>query len=136
MSTITRRHAVTAGLGGALAMPAVARAQTVKWKMVTSWPRRLPGPGMSAERIAERLRALSNGAIDITVYAAGEIVPAFEVLGAVGNGVADLGHTASFYWQGKMPAAAVFTTLPVGLRPSGDVARVEGGRGPGMWGWG
>ncbi len=85
--------------------------------MVTSWPKRLPGPGMSAERVAERIRALSGGRIDITVYAAGEVVPAFGVLDAVGNGVAEIGHTASFYWQGKMPAAAFFTTVPFGLTP-------------------
>jgi len=133
MTNITRRRAVTAGIAGAVAMPAVARAQTVKWRMVTSWPKRLPGPGMSAERIADRVRALSNGAIDITVYAAGEIVPAFEVLGAVGNGVADLGHTASFYWQGKMPAAAFFTTVPFGLTPSEHVAWIDAAGGQQIW---
>src|ERR1700749_4819451 len=113
----TRRRFVTAaglGLAGTMAAPAIARAQTVKWKMVTSWPKRLPGPGMSAERVAERIKTLSGGRIDVTVYAAGEIVPAFEVLGAVGNGVAELGHTASFYWQGKMAGAAVFNPVPFG----------------------
>ncbi|MEA2879222.1 MAG: hypothetical protein QOF14_4418 [Hyphomicrobiales bacterium] len=29
--------------------------------VVTSWPKRLPGPGMSAERAAERIAALSGG---------------------------------------------------------------------------
>lgn len=107
--TTRRNFTIGAVIAGALAMPAIARAQTLKWRMVTSWPKRLPGPGMSAERVAERIRTLSGGRIDITVYAAGEVVPAFEVLGAVGGGVADIGHTASFYWQGKMPAAAFFT---------------------------
>jgi len=136
MTTFTRRDAVTAaaaGLAGTVAMPAVARAQPLKWRMVTSWPKRLPGPGMSAERIADRLRALSNGAIDVTVYAAGEIVPAFEVLGAVGNGVAELGHTAAFYWQGKMPAAAFFTTVPFGLTPGEHVAWIEAAGGQQLW---
>src|SRR4029079_1330009 len=79
--TTRRNFAIGAGLAaGALAAPGIARAQARKWRMVTSWPKRLPGPGMSAERIAERIRALSNGRLDITVHAAGEIVPAFEVL--------------------------------------------------------
>jgi len=95
--TTRRNFAIGAGLAaGALAAPGIARAQARKWRMVTSWPKRLPGPGMSAERIAERIRALSNGRLDITVHAAGEIVPAFEVLDAVGNDVADMGHTARF----------------------------------------
>ena len=48
------------------------------------------------------------------VHAAGELTPAFEVLDAVGGGVAEMGHTASFYGQGKTPAAATFTAVPVG----------------------
>ncbi|HEY5378838.1 MAG TPA: TRAP transporter substrate-binding protein [Pseudolabrys sp.] len=132
---MTTRRNFTLGVAatGMMAAPAIARAQTTKWRMVTSWPKRLPGPGMSAERVAERIRVLSGGRIDITVYAAGEVVPAFEVLGAVGNGVADIGHTASFYWQGKMPAAAFFTTVPFGLTPSEHVAWVEAGGGQALW---
>ena len=130
---ITRRKFVTAVGAAALAAPNIARAQTMKWRMVTSWPKRLPGPGMSAERIAERVRALSGGRIDISVYAAGEIVPAFGVLDAVGNGVADLGHTAAFYWQGKMPAAAFFTTVPFGLTPGEHVAWIDAGDGQALW---
>src|SRR6478735_5934578 len=133
---MTTRRNFTIGTGiaaGLVAAPAIARAQVQKWRMVTSWPKRLPGPGMSAERIAERIRALSGGKLDIAVYAAGEVVPAFEVLDAVGNGVADIGHTASFYWQGKMPAAAFFTTVPFGLTPGEHVAWVDAGGGQALW---
>ena len=132
----TRRTFVTAAgatLAGAVAAPSIARAQSQKWRMVTSWPKRLPGPGMSAERIADRVRALSGGRLDISVSAAGEVVPAFEVLDAVGYGVAEIGHTASFYWQGKMPAAAFFTTVPFGLTPGEHVAWVDAGGGQALW---
>ncbi len=88
---------------------------------------------MSAERIATRIRALSNGRLDIAVSAAGEVVPAFGVLDAVGNGVAEIGHTAAFYWQGKMPAAAFFTTVPFGLTPSEHVAWIDAGGGQALW---
>jgi len=128
----TRRTFIGAG-AAVLAAPAVARAQTQKWRMVTSWPKRLPGPGMSAERIAERIRVLSGGRIDITVHAAGELVPAFEVLDAVADGVAEIAHTAAFYWQGKMPAAAFFTTVPGGLTPGEHVAWVDAGGGQALW---
>src|SRR5512135_603563 len=133
--TTRRNFAIGAATAaaGILAAPAIARAQAQKWRMVTSWPKRLPGPGTSAERIAERVRALSGGKLDIAVYAAGEVVPAFEVLDAVGNGVADIGHTASFYWQGKMPAAAFFTAVPFGLTPGEHVAWVDAGGGQALW---
>src|SRR3954468_12145858 len=132
----TRRNIVRAGAAGALATlaaPSVATAQTRRWRMITSWPKRLPGPGMSAERVAERVGLLSGGRIQITVHAAGEVVPAFEVLDAVGSGVADMGHTAAFYWQGKEPAAAFYTTVPFGLTPNEHVAWVDAGGGQALW---
>jgi TRAP-type mannitol/chloroaromatic compound transport system substrate-binding protein len=118
---------------GALAAPAVARAQTRQWRMVTSWPKRLPGPGMSAERIAERIARMSGGRLQIQVSPAGEVVPALEVLDAVGGGVADMGHSAAFYWQGKEQAAAFFTTVPFGLTPGEHVAWVDAGGGQALW---
>jgi TRAP-type mannitol/chloroaromatic compound transport system substrate-binding protein len=135
MKGIDRRSFVRGGVLGAgvIAAPSVARAATVKWRMVTSWPKRLPGPGMSAERVAERIKALSSGRMEVTVFAAGEVVPAFEVLDAVGSGVAEMGHTASFYWQGKEPAAAFYTTVPFGLTPNEHVAWVDAGGGQGLW---
>jgi len=136
MTRTTRRNVVrSAAVGalGALAAPAVAVAQTRRWRMVTSWPKRLPGPGMSAERVAERIAALSGGRLQVTVHAAGEVVPAFEVLDAVGAGVAELGHTAAFYWQGKQAAAAFYTTVPFGLTPTEHVAWVDAGGGQALW---
>ena len=133
---ITRRKLAGAGaigLLGAAAAPNIARAQTRRWRMVTSWPKRLPGPGMSAERVAERIAALSGGRLQIIVHAAGEVVPAFEVLDAVGSGVAEMGHTAAFYWQGKQPAAVFYTTVPFGLTPSEHVAWVDAGGGQALW---
>jgi TRAP-type mannitol/chloroaromatic compound transport system substrate-binding protein len=136
MTKITRRKLIHAGglsAIGVMAAPSIARAATLKWRMVTSWPKRLPGPGMSAERVAERIKTLSGGRIEINVHAAGEVVPAFEVLDAVGSGVAELGHTAAFFWQGKEPAAAFFTTVPFGLTPNEHVAWVDAGGGQALW---
>ncbi|TAK48879.1 MAG: TRAP transporter substrate-binding protein [Xanthobacteraceae bacterium] len=138
MSDISRRKLIA---GASLATtafatpatPAIAANAVKRWRMVTSWPRRLPGPGMSAERVAERIGALSGGDIQVTVHAAGEVVPALEVLDTVGAGVADMGHTAALYWQGKQPAAAFFTTVPFGLTPSEHTAWVDAGGGQALW---
>ncbi|HEX4410818.1 MAG TPA: TRAP transporter substrate-binding protein [Xanthobacteraceae bacterium] len=136
MTNISRRaiaSAGAAGLASALAAPAFAQSGKLRWRMVTSWPKRLPGPGMSAERVADRISKLSGGRLEITVSAAGEIVPAFEVLDAVGSGVAEMGHTAAFYWQGKEPATSFFTTVPFGLLPNEHVAWIDAGGGQALW---
>lgn len=136
MTHKTRRDMLAAGAAGGLATlaaPSIARAQARRWRMVTSWPKRLPGPGMSAERIAERIAALSGGRLQITVHAAGEVVPTFEVLDAVGGGVVEMGHSAAFFWQGKQPAAAFYTTVPFGLTPNEHVGWVDAGGGQALW---
>src|SRR5437868_8552599 len=136
MTKVTRRNVArgaTLGLASAIAAPALAQSGKLRWRMVTSWPKRLPGPGMSAERVAERIGALSGGRLQVMVHAAGEVVPAFEVLDAVGSGVAEMGHTAAFYWQGKEPAAAFFTTVPFGLIPVEHVAWIDAGGGQALW---
>jgi len=133
---VTRRNFARGGalgLATALAVPALAQSGKMRWRMITSWPKRLPGPGMSAERVAERIGALSGGRLEISVSAAGEVVPALEVLDAVGSGVAEIGHTAAFYWQGKEPATAFFTTVPFGLLPNEHVAWVDAGGGQALW---
>ena len=76
---------------------------------------------------------MSGGRLQITVHAAGEVVPAFEVLDAVGGGVAEMGHTAAFFWQGKQPATNFFTTVPFGLTPAEHVAWVDAGGGQALW---
>lgn len=135
MRRLSRRRLIGGGAAaaGLVAMPSVARAQTLRWRMVTSWPKRLPGPGMSAERVAERIAALSGGRMQITVHAAGELVPALETLDAVSSGVAEMAHTASFYWQGKQPASAFFTTVPFGLTPAEHTGWIDAGGGQALW---
>ena len=86
-----------------------------EWKIVTTWPKGLPGLGSYAENFARYIEAMSNGRLRARVYGAGEIVPAFEVFDAVSQGVADAGHGAAYYWKGKIPASVFFTAVPFGM---------------------
>lgn len=85
------------------------------WKMVTSWPLNFPGLGVGANTLAEMITKLSGGRIVVKVYGGGELVPAFEVFDAVSRGTAELGHSASYYWKGKAPAAQFFAAVPFGM---------------------
>lgn len=112
----------------ALAAPAVAQEQaTLEWKMVTSWPKNLPGPGVTAQRIADRIELMSGGRLRVRLYAAGELVPALGVFEAVSAGTAQMAHTASFFWQGKIPASVYFTAIPFGLLPHEHITWIEQG---------
>ena len=86
-----------------------------EWKIVTTWPKGLPGLGSYAENFARYVEAMSAGRLRAKVYGAGEIVPAFEVFDAVSQGVADAGHGAAYYWKGKIPSSVFFTAVPFGM---------------------
>lgn len=134
MRKTSRRTFIAAGTAGAVAAPFMARAQTpVTWRMVTSWQKNLPGPGVSAERLARRINTMSGGRLKIDVFAAGQIVPAFGVLEAVSKGAAEMGHTASFFWDGKIPGAALFTTAPFGMGPLAHQTWIEHRGGQALW---
>jgi TRAP-type mannitol/chloroaromatic compound transport system substrate-binding protein len=84
--------------------------------MITTWPKNLPGIGSGARSVwPSGVRVMSDGRLDIRVYGAGELVGAFEVFDAVSAGTAEMGHGAAYYWRGKIPVAAMFSTVPFGM---------------------
>ncbi|QPC42225.1 TRAP transporter substrate-binding protein [Kaustia mangrovi] len=97
-----------------IAAPAIAQG-AMELKMVTTWPKNLPGLGVGAQRLADRIGTLTEGRITVKVFAAGELVPPFESFDAVSTGTADLYHAADYYFQGKHKALNFFTTVPMGL---------------------
>jgi len=107
--------------------------KTHRWKMVTAWPKNMPGLGVGAERCAERITRLSEGELTVKVFAAGELVPAFECFDAVSGGVAELSHAAAYYWQGKSKAANFFASVPFGLTAAEQTGWVRYGGGQELW---
>lgn len=89
--------------------------QHFRWKLVTTWPKNLPGLGTAPENFARMVAEMSGGRMTVHVYGAGEMVPPFEVFDAVRQGVADAGHGAAYYWKGKIPSAVYFTAVPFGM---------------------
>jgi TRAP-type mannitol/chloroaromatic compound transport system substrate-binding protein len=112
---------------------AIAPQETIKWKLVTSWPKNFPGLGTAPERFAEQVAELSGGRLEIKVYGAGELVPALQVFDAVSQGTAEMGHSGAYYWKGKTPAAQFFTSVPFGLTAQEMDGWIQYGGGQELW---
>ncbi|MGE0031815.1 MAG: TRAP transporter substrate-binding protein [Steroidobacteraceae bacterium] len=123
-----KRRDVIRGLGAGAAAAAVAACsrdagpagsaadtRTFEWRLVTTWPANFPGLGTGAIDFARRVEACSAGRLKIRIYGDGELVPAFETFDAVSSGTAEIGHGASYYWKGKVPASSFFASIPFGL---------------------
>ena len=111
----------------------VGTGEVIEWKLVTTWPKGLPGLGAAPENFARRVNEASGGRLRIKVFGAGEIVPAFEVFDAVSRGVAEAGHGASYYWKGKIPAAVFYTAVPFGMTAQEANGWLHYGGGLELW---
>lgn len=120
-------------LAGAAATPLVQAAPQFKWKMVTTWPKNFPGMGVGANHLAKLIEEMSGGRIEVKVYGAGELVPAFEIFDAVSRGTAEMGHGASYYWKGKSEAAQFFAAVPFGMTAQEMNAWLYHGGGMALW---
>lgn len=121
-----KRRDFLAGAGAAATLTACSPApetssaaarsdERFDWRIVTTWAPNFPGLGTSVNALVRRIEQMSAGRLRIRVYAAGELIPAFEVFDAVSRGTAEMGHSASYYWRGQVEAAQFFASIPFGL---------------------
>ena len=138
-----KRREFIGGLGGGAALAACTpqtqqqgastSTERFSWKLVTTWLPNFPGLGTGVNTLARYVQEMSAGRIEITIYAAGELVPAFEVFDAVSQGSAEMGHGAAYYWRGKSEAAQFFATIPFGFNAHEQNAWLYYGGGLDLW---
>ena len=90
------KHAGLAGILAAGTAPAVMAQQSVRWRLASSFPNSLDTIYGAANVFAQKVKDLTNGKFEISVHAAGELVPAFGVVDAVQQGTVECAHTAPY----------------------------------------
>ena len=126
--------AACSGGGDGQATPGGANAgQKFRWKLVTAWPPNLPVNHEGVAKFAKDVEVMSGGQMTIQVFAAGELVPALQVFDAVSQGTVEMGHSAAYYWAGKLPAAQFMTAVPFGMNARGMWAWLYGESGLDLW---
>lgn len=112
---------------------AIDNSKIYNWKMVTTWPPSFPVLQEGAERFADNIKIMSNGRLNIKVYAGGELIPALQTFDAVSQGTVEMGHGSAYYWAGKVPEAQFFSTVPFGMTARGMNAWLYDGGGLELW---
>jgi len=132
-----RRRDILAGAGSLAAgasfpVPVIAQGSR-QLKMVTDWPKESPGLQSSADRLARRIGAATGGRISIEVFPVNTLVQAFESFDAVGAGVADMYHSAEYYWENRSAAFNFFASVPFGFTANELFAWLQHGGGQVLW---
>jgi TRAP-type mannitol/chloroaromatic compound transport system substrate-binding protein len=123
------KNAGIAGVLAAGAAPAVHAQGRVRWRLASSFPKSLDTIFGTAEIFSKTVKALSGGKFEVSVHAAGELMPPFGVVDALQNGTVDMAQTASYYFTGKNPIFAFGCAVPFGLTARQMDAWMEHGNG-------
>jgi TRAP-type mannitol/chloroaromatic compound transport system substrate-binding protein len=118
--------------GSTLAVPALAQGIR-QLRMVTDWPLNVPGTLDAAVQLAEAIQAVTGGRLRIEVTPAGAVVRPFETLDAVAAGLADMYHSADYYFESKSPGFTFYAAVPFGLTAQEHFAWVRYGGGQALW---
>lgn len=144
-SFLKRAGAATAAAGAALLAacerkqeggngPAVQTDKAkFSWKLAHSFGPTAPVLGTNLPAMADDLRTMSGGALDIKVFGAGELVPAFGVFDAAVEGSIQMMYSAPYYWAGKVPFTQFVCSVPWGMTPQQVNAWMYHGGGLEVW---
>jgi TRAP-type mannitol/chloroaromatic compound transport system substrate-binding protein len=116
------------GISASISAPAISQGRT-EWRMITAWPKNLPGPGTSAAWLGDKITKMSEGKLTVRVLGAGELAPATGVFEAVSQGAAEMYHAIPTYWRSKSPGIVLFGNMPFGLMASEQLAWMLHGGG-------
>ena len=96
---------------------AIHNAVAVDWRVPVAFATTLAVLGDNMPWVADAIARSSNGAMRLTPYEPGEIVPALNIVDAVRAGKVPAGYTWLGYDQGKIPASPLFGAVPFGMEP-------------------
>lgn len=121
-------------LAAATSTSSVALAESkVLLKTPIAFATNLPALGSPIVGVSERLDKISGGNIRMKVYEPGKLVAPPEILEAVSSGKVNSGYATAGYWQGKIPAAALFSAVPFGPEAGEYLAWLYYGNGRALW---
>ena len=89
--------------------------QTVVWKLAQTWGTGFPIFGDAVIKMADLVKTMSNGEMEIRIDSSNKHKAAFGILDMVKAGQYEMGHSASYYWKGKDANTMFFTTMPFGM---------------------
>ena len=121
---IKRRSALLGGMAAtatAITMSSsahqVAKAQHTQfqWRMISRWDDTFPDQFVAAQRLANRIAAMSDGRLMIEVVPPNEIVPFADTLNAVSDGTVEMCRSLAYDWRLQSPVLELFTVVPYGF---------------------
>ena len=112
-SVLTSAMAIT--LSAVLASSQALAQDKFTFRLAETWGPNFPIFGDTTKRLAETVEKMSDGRLTIRIDSANKHKAPLGVFDMVKAGQYDMGHSASYYWKGKVPNTLFFTSMPFGM---------------------
>lgn len=93
----------------------LAAEDVYRLKLAETWPPNFPIFGDATKNMAKLAEEMSNGRLLITIDSKNKHKAPLGIFDLVRSGQYDMGHSASYYWKGKVPNTLYFTSMPFGM---------------------
>ncbi|MBV1787805.1 TRAP transporter substrate-binding protein [Marinobacterium sp. D7] len=84
-------------------------------KLAETWGPNSPILGETTQHMADMAEKMSAGRLKIRIDSSNKHKAPFGIFDMVKSGQYDMGHTASYYYKGKVPNTMYFTTVPFSM---------------------
>ncbi len=115
ISKLTKTLVAASTCVAMLAGSVQAAEKVYRLKMAETWPTNFPIFGDAPRNMAKMAEEMSNGRLKITIDSKNKHKAPLGIFDMVRAGQYDMGHSASYYWKGKVPNTLYFTTMPFGM---------------------
>ncbi len=110
-----------------------AETPRYQWRLVSAWPPNFPVFETALKQFVDDVAVMSQNRLQIKLYPAGKLVPAFESFDAVSQGVVEMAHGTPYYWAGKVPAVQFISAVPFGMNTRDMDTWLYQGGGLALW---
>ncbi len=113
VSRVMKRSVLLIAAGVALfTTSAFAEEKVYRLTLAETWGPNFPIFGDTTKNMAAMAEKMSNGRLQIRIDSANKHKAPLGVFDMVKSGQYDMGHSASYYWKGKVPNTLYFTSMP------------------------
>ncbi|GAA3562400.1 MULTISPECIES: TRAP transporter substrate-binding protein [Marinobacter] len=107
--------ALALGLASCLSASQALAQERFTLRLAETWGPNFPIFGDTTKNMARMAEEMSDGRLRIRIDSSNKHKAPFGVFDMVKAGQYDLGHSASYYWKGKVPNTLFFTSMPFGM---------------------
>ncbi len=100
---------------GVCTSPVQSAEKVYRLKLAETWPTNFPIFGDATKNLAAMVDKMSKGRLKITIDSKNKHKAPLGVFDMVRAGQYDMGHSASYYWKGKVPNTLYFSAMPFGM---------------------